>query len=133
MANVDDQKAALIAQIDRTRSRLTANRRELANDLDFPKKLKSSFVGHRGVWLGGAALFGLIISRLPPRRKKAAPRPKAKATAKVEAERAGMAGIGLALLKIAFNVAKPMLITWATKRMNRGMSPPPARDRYAGY
>ena len=133
MANIDDQKVALIAQLDRTRSRLAANRRELAEDLDVPKKLKSSFVGHRGVWLGGAALFGLIISRLPPRRKKSAPPSKAKATAKVEAERAGMAGIGFALLKIAFNVAKPILISWATKRMNRGMASPPARDRYAGY
>jgi hypothetical protein len=125
MADVDDRKTPLIDQLRQARSRLSANGYELADDLNFPAKISSSLKKHRGIWLGAAALFGLLITQLPRRTKKVFV--PAKGKKKEEVERAGIAAILLGVLKIALNVGKPLILAWASKRVKRAAEAEEAR------
>jgi hypothetical protein len=124
-----DRKRELIAQIDRARSRAAANKAELEQDLRISDRvdevsdklkhgLKENVDHNRGIWLGGAALFGLLISKIPPRTKvliKDPRGPKMEKAAK-EAKQAGKAGLLMAALTWAFGLVRPMLISWATRQ-----------------
>ena len=50
------------------RSRLSETASALRAALDVPSRAKESFQRHRPTWLGGAALLGLVLSKLPSRR-----------------------------------------------------------------
>lgn len=108
----DPESAALLAEIARSRQRLADARRELRSageglrrKLDVPSRITDSFRKHRPAWLGGAALLGFLLSRLPARQK----------TVYVDestGRRLGIAGrIGTlwTLAKFAASVAKPFL------------------------
>jgi len=107
MAHVDD-KAALVARLDKARSRIAANSRELADDLNVPAKLKKSLQNHRGIWITAAALVGLVIVKIPPRTKKVVVDRKGKR--QKEIEKVEKAGLFMGAAKIAFDLAKPLLI-----------------------
>ena len=62
-------KNALVAELATARSRLSETGAELRAALDLPSRAKESFRRHRPAWLGGAALLGLVLSKLPSRRK----------------------------------------------------------------
>ena len=71
-----DDKASILAEITAARARLTAAAEELRatgegvkRSLDVPGRIGESFRKHRPAWLGGAALFGLLLSKLPTRKK----------------------------------------------------------------
>ena len=72
----DTDKAALVAELAAARSRLAKTGRALqeAGDLlrqklNVPARAKESFEKHRPAWLGGATLLGLLLSKLPSRKK----------------------------------------------------------------
>ncbi|HEV7405725.1 MAG TPA: hypothetical protein VGO11_22465 [Chthoniobacteraceae bacterium] len=120
------KKRELIAQIDRARSKATACRRELKGDLNVADRvhevgeqvryeLKESVDQHRGLWLGGAALLGLLISKIPPRTKVIVRGNGSKASR--EATKAGKAGLFVAALGWLFSLVRPMLISWGRKRL----------------
>jgi hypothetical protein len=113
----DDDKAELIAQLAQARATISGNAVALRHDLDFPTRAKNAFKRSPVPWLGGAALLGLIVARLPRRAKKVAP-VSAKWKKEPIAEEAGKAGLALGILKIAFNFARPALIRWATQRFS---------------
>lgn len=125
MANAD-RKRELIAQLDRARSRAAANKAELEQDLkvgdrvnEISDKLKDGLkdnVDHnRGIWLGGAALIGLLISKIPPRTKVLVGGSTNTKVSK-ETKQAGKAGILMAVLTWAFSMVRPMLISWGTRK-----------------
>ena len=71
-----DDKAAILAEITAARARLTAAAGELRaagegvkRSFDVPGRIGESFRKHRPAWLGCAALFGLLLSKLPSRKK----------------------------------------------------------------
>jgi hypothetical protein len=109
----DRRKAELIAELARARARLTANAQGLRTELDFPTKARRAFTRHPAVWIGGAALLGLLVAKLPARRKKGVVKRKG---AEPVLEKAGQAGLLLGALKIAFDFARPALLKWATQR-----------------
>jgi len=113
----DDDKAELIAQLAQARATMSGNAVALRHDLDFPTRAKNAFKRSPIPWLGGAALLGLIVARLPRRTKKVAP-VSAKSKREPVVEEAGKAGLVLGALKIAFDLARPALIKWATKRFS---------------
>ena len=118
MAQHNDDKEALIAELERARSRMTAHCWELGHDVDVPTKLKASISGHRAVWLSVAGVFGLLMTQLLFRRKKVVVEPKR--SRKKEVERAGVAGLLLGVLRLLVPVVKPMIMTWVTQRMRHG-------------
>jgi hypothetical protein len=125
MAEFDDRKTPLIDQLRHARTHLEANGYELADDLNVSAKISSSLKKNRWIWLGAAALFGLVITQLPRRTKKVAVPVRGKK--KEGVERAGAAAILLSALKIAFDVGKPLIVAWASKRVKRAAAAAEAR------
>lgn len=111
----DHDKAELIAELARSRAATSANVQLLRRDLDFPTRAKKAFKKSPLPWLGGAAVAGLIIARIPRRTKKVVtvfPKKEEPVAAK-----AGKAGLVLGALKIAFDVARPAILKWVTQRL----------------
>jgi hypothetical protein len=111
----DERKAELTTALARSRSQISLHVHDLRRDLDFAGRARRAFTRHPAVWIGGAVVLGLMISRLPLRRKKA-PTPHRKADSNFE--KVEKAGLVLGALKIAFDIAKPTLMGWATRRVS---------------
>ena len=109
----DERKTELIAELARARSHLAVNFQALRRDLDFPTRAKNAFKRSPLPWLGGAAFIGLLVAKFPRRTKKVTVVRKGNEAA---AEKAGKFGLALGALKIAFDLARPALTTWLTKR-----------------
>ena len=72
----DPDKAELLAELAAARANIAATGTALhaASDsirhkFDIPARAKASFENHRSAWLSGAAIFGLLLSKLPARKK----------------------------------------------------------------
>jgi hypothetical protein len=126
------KKRELIAQIDRARSKATAFQRELKEDFDIGERvhevgdqvkygLRESVDHHRGIWLGSAALIGLLISKIPPRTKVIMGGNGSKKTTR-EAKKVGIAGMLVAALGWVFSLVRPMIISWGRKRLVQAFS-----------
>ena len=110
----DARKTELIATLDRARSRLAVNVHALRDDLHPLTGVRRSFQRHGLAWLGGATLFGLLLSKLPARTKNVVvDRRGAKLR---EKPGAATAGLFVAALKIAFDLAKPWIGGWLSRR-----------------
>ena len=114
----EQRKTELIAAIDRTRSRVAANRQALEEDLKVGERFKENVERHRLSWLGGAAITGLVLAKLPPRTKKVVVDRHGKRTPAVT-EEMGKAGLAMWLVRTAIDAAKPALLAWATQRMGK--------------
>ena len=110
----DQRKAELTAELAYARRRLTANLGALRRDLDFPGRVKGAVMKHPAAWIGGAALFGILLSKLPARRKKVVVTADGKPA---KLARAGRTGLLLGVLKIAFDLSRPALAKWAGRRV----------------
>ena len=108
------RKAELTAELARARRRLGENLGALRRDLDFPARVKSAVFRHPRAWAGGAALFGVLMARLPARKKKVA---ASKKNTEAQIVGAGKAGLLLGGLKIAFDLSRPALAKWASQRV----------------
>lgn len=117
-------KDAILTELAAARSRLSKAGGALRTTLDVSSRAKESFQRHRPTWLGGAALLGLVLSKLPTRRKT------------VFVERATGKPIGAAAklgflwpaAKLAFDFAMPVVSELAGKhfgdlRKKFGISP----------
>jgi hypothetical protein len=122
----DKRKAELIAELARSRSRLSTNFAGLRSDLDFPAKARRAFSQNPAIWIGGAALFGLAFSRWLGRPKKVVVDRRGK-TAPLA--KAGKAGFMLGMLKIAFDLTRPALTGWLTQRVADYLAASHPRDR----
>ena len=110
----NNRKAELTAELARARSRIGANLGALRRDLDFPARVKSAVFKHPRALAGGAALIGLLLARVPARKKKAAPNRK---NTEAQIVGAGKAGLLLTALKIAFDLSRPAITKWASRRV----------------
>lgn len=110
----DQRKAELTAELARARGRLSANLDALRRDLDFPGRVKGAVMKNPATWVGGATLFGVLLAKLPARRKKVVVTTDGK-PAKLGA--AGKTGLLLGALKIAFDLSRPALAKWAGQRV----------------
>lgn len=106
-------KNELTAELDRARAKLSRNMAEFRRDIDVPAHLNKAVRQNKTLWLSGAAALGLLITKLPARKQKVYV--DSRTSKKVrEAEKAGLA---LALAKLAFSAAKPVLMSLATKKL----------------
>jgi hypothetical protein len=108
----EDRKKELMAELEAARSRATVNYFALRKDLDIPTRAKRAFARQPVAWVGGASFLGLIVSRFAFRKKKVAVFRKGKEPMIEKAEKAGLL---LGILKLAFDLLRPALTTWATK------------------
>jgi len=106
-------KIELAADLERARGRLARNFDALRDDLNVGTHFKQSFHQHKAAYIGGATLFGLLLSKLPSRKKKIYLDRKPKSGIK-EAEKAGL---WLILLEFVFKVMRPLLTTLLTKQV----------------
>lgn len=112
----NDDKAELILELAKARNAISANVTGLRHDLDFPTRAKRAFKKHPALWLGAAAVAGLVIARVVGRPKEVV---KVKVFSKKDedspVEKAGKAGLVLGALKVAFDLARPALMRYATQ------------------
>lgn len=107
-------KKSLVAELDRSRAEVSRERTHLKEDLAFGRKLKHSVARHPAVWLGGAVLIGLVLSRLPRGRKPVKIKTR---SGQEETAKAGLAAVVLLpTLKFLFSSMQPALTAWISKR-----------------
>jgi len=106
-------KAELTDQLARSRQLFSRNLGRLREDLDIPAHIKRNFTNHSSAWIGGAAITGWILSRLPS-RKKTIP-----ADQSGELRDARKKGTSLlpGVAKLLFSAARPALAAFATKKI----------------
>lgn len=114
MAELEDRKSALIRELERSRSELSAHSQGAGAHFNPGAKIQAGFVRHRFAWMGAAGLLGLVLSKIGSGPK---PITVSKKGEKVAAK-AGAAGLLLGLLKIAFDLFRPTLTKWATARVS---------------
>jgi hypothetical protein len=111
----DARKAELIAALDRARSRLAANAHGLRDDVNPLSCVQRSFRRNGFSWVGGAALLGVLLARLPARTRVVTVDRRGQKVQ--DTRKAATAGLTLGALKIAFDLAKPWLVGWISRRL----------------
>ena len=116
-----DRKAELIAELEGSRAELAQSVRAVHADLDLSARFKESVVHRKTIWLGGAALAGWVLSRLPGRKKKSSPTAALPAPSGASGwvKEVGQTGFWLAILNALFNLCKPLVIPFATRKIHQ--------------
>ena len=70
MADSQDERKRITAELARKRVELGEQSLLLRRDLDVGRRMSDSFRKHSWGWMSVAAIFGWILSRLPARKKK---------------------------------------------------------------
>lgn len=111
------KKQALIASLHEARGQLAGKVSELREDFSVGKRFRRSVRLHPGAWYAGAALAGLLLSRLGAKKKEVVV-PKFGGTPK-----AGKAALGLGVLKILIDLSRPFATAWLKQRFTHGPAP----------
>ena len=109
-------KQSLVNELAIARSQLGVNKAELRNDLAVGRKFRNQLHRNPVPWFAGAAVFGLLLSKLPPMRRKVVVKPpKVRSAAP---EQMGKAGIAVAILNFVLQLAKPTLLKLIRDRIS---------------
>jgi hypothetical protein len=116
MAEIDSRKAALIAEIEISRSEIRSAARRIRESANFVERTRSHIGKNFGSWLVGSALGGFVVSQIFRLTKRPA---KTVAPPAGGAQGPGWASSGmvLALLKLAFELVRPSLLHWVSSRI----------------
>jgi hypothetical protein len=105
----------LTTEIAQSRERLARDLRGLRCELDFPAKFRRSFREQTVSWLTAAAAVGALIALAPMRKKRIyVDAKKSQKTKKKLVE----TGFALAMLKIAANLARPVIVEFVKNRLS---------------
>ena len=125
MADTTD-KQTLAAELANARGRMTGYAADIRRDLDLGARLKASVARNSYAWYAGAAVLGLLLSKLPPMRRKGVV--EMPAFLPSQARTAGKLGLVLGILKFAADFAKPALVLWSKRHfLSKRPSSQPAR------
>ncbi|MBV8141886.1 MAG: hypothetical protein JO279_01930 [Verrucomicrobia bacterium] len=115
MADSQDQRSRIIAELARQRAALSNQTLLVRRNLDLKRRVAESVRGHSWSWMSLAAIFGWLLSRLPARKKKVyihvanseklSPQPKPKG------------GIMTPIWKGMWSIAKPLVVAYLTKKI----------------
>jgi hypothetical protein len=113
MAQRDDRKAKLTAELAQARSAITHRRVAVGEALDFKSRVRKSVGRNAVAWIGGAAVVGFLLSRLPARKTKV------KVGTDGEGDVAAVAKTGLLMtvFKLAFDAFRPALLKVAMSQL----------------
>ena len=103
-------------QIAHSRDRLGRDLDGLRYELDFSRKIRRSFRHQTAVWIGAAVVIGLVLTIRPARKKKVVVETRKKDGEEAPKKLLG-AGLALGALKIAATLLRPMIISYATKKL----------------
>ena len=104
----------LTSEIAQSRERVARDLRGLRSELDFPAKFRRSFRKQTVSWLTAAAAVGTLIALAPMRKKKIYVDAKNSRKSKKNLAQTGFA---LAVLKIAANLARPVIVEFVKNRL----------------
>ena len=105
----------LTAEIAQSREHLARDVRGLHYELDFPAKFRRSFRQQTVSWLTAASAVGALIALAPMRKKKIYVDAKNSRKTKKKLVETGFA---LAMLKIAANLARPVIVEFVKNRLS---------------
>ena len=111
-------RAAIKSDIALSRERIARELSGLRYELDFPRKLKSSFRHQPAIWIGALVVVGLVLAVAPARRKKVyvqddSGRKKKRAGGESLLEAGALVGV----LKFAATLLRPVLVNFLTTKM----------------
>ena len=104
----------LTAEIAQSRERLARDVRGLHYELDFPAKIRRSFREKTVSWITAAGAVGALIALAPMRKKRIYVDAKNSRKTKKKLVETGFA---LAVLKIAANLARPVIVEFVKNRL----------------
>ncbi|MEK0444772.1 MAG: hypothetical protein RLZZ399_93 [Verrucomicrobiota bacterium] len=122
MAEIDSRKAALIAEIEVSRSEIRSAARRFREAANVVERTRSHIGKNFGSWLVGSAFGGFLISQVFRITKRPS---KSAAPHAGGAQGTGWAGSGmvLAVLKLALDLARPSLMQWVSSRIAPELDP----------
>ncbi len=104
----------LTTEIAESRERVRRDLRGLQYELDFPAKFRRSFRKQTGSWLTAATAVGALIALAPMRKKKIYVDAKG---ARKSQKKLVETGFALAVLKIAANMVRPVIVEFLKNRL----------------
>jgi len=104
----------LTSEIAESRERVRRDLRGLQYELDFPAKFRRSFRKQTGSWLTAATAVGALIALAPMRKKKIYVDAKG---ARKSQKKLVETGFALAVLKIAANMVRPVIVEFLKNRL----------------
>jgi len=119
MAEIPKQdRAAIKSDIALSRERVARELSGLRYELDFPRKLKSSFRHQPAIWISAVVIVGLIVAVAPARRKKVYVKDgSGKKKKGAGAESLLEAGALVGALKFAATLLRPVVVSFLTTKM----------------
>ena len=111
-------RAAIKSDIALSRERLARELSGLRYELDFGRKLKTSFRRSPGFWVSVLGVFGALIAVAPARTKKVYVKPRFRFGRKPREEPVAKAGFALAGAKLLGDLARPLLLRFLTKKFS---------------
>ncbi len=113
MAEIDRRKAALIAEIEVSRSEIRTAIRRVERAANIIERARRGITANLSTWLIGASIGGFLLSKTLSGSKRGnshtpsyLDRPKKRFPA----------GILVGAVKVAFDLARPALLQWAASR-----------------
>ena len=105
----------LTAEIAQSREHVARDLRGVKYELDLPAKFRRSFRQQTVSWITAAAAVGALIALAPMRKKKIYVDAKHSRKSKKKLVETGFA---LAMLKIAANLARPVIVEFVKNRLS---------------
>jgi len=104
----------LTAEIAQSRARVTRDLRGLRYEVDFAAKFRRSFREQTISWLTTAAAVGALVALAPMRKKKIYVDAK---SGRKSQKKLVETGVALAVLKIAANMIRPVVVEFLKNRL----------------
>jgi hypothetical protein len=117
----DESNSELRQKIAHSREQMARDLSGLRYELDFPMKFRRSFQRSTVVWIGAAAVVGIVFAFMPARTKKVYVAGKKK---NEQGKKFLEAGFMVAAAKLAATLLKPVVVGYLTKRMSGAGSKP---------
>lgn len=109
-----ERKTTLIAELQSARQGFGIHLGELRQSLDLPNRAKTAILRNPLASISGVTLLGILLGKLPLRRKKVWVTADGKDP---KLSPLGKMGWLFQLGKVAFDLARPSLIQWTAERM----------------
>jgi hypothetical protein len=111
MADPQDERKRVAAELARMRVELSNQSLLVRRDLDVGRRMSESLRKHSWGWMSVAAIFGWLLSRLPARKKKIY------VAADSDKKVSYHEGFIVQVWKGIWSIAKPIVVAYVTKKI----------------